>query len=1164
MGRKGIKKIVFFSKIFILLIVIQFLMSFSAVAECPDIMPISPSTIPQGTVGSYYSVQFTASGGTAPYSFYAEVLPPGLSLTSSGLLSGTPTEAGEYSLYIGVQDSSTPYPCYGNASYILKISNPCPLIYLTPSQLPNANIGVFYSQNISAEGGVPPYYFSLGGGTLPPGISLSREGNISGTPTTSGTFNFLVLASDSANCYGSQSYSLTVGCQSNYGTLSGYVGIPANNGQSLFILDGDSVSGTITAKSTAGEVFTAAIERGAFSFGSLPAGNYTLSGVVNYKDNILYDAKLLSYGCAAPANSYLTKTTTLQSKSVEVKCDTSNMINYLVPPPVVMIHGSFDCYNKWVSTAYTEETSSTYFDNYARQIGFISFTPNYDWWNGSYFSMAEEVLEQIDKNFNGLSKSGTPSYYVITHDTGGLLLRVLGSDIFKKNSSVGKIQKAFLLAPPNSGYDFNLRFGKKKQAGENLITKSFNEAYPDFGKLNVLPIAGNNGWWGSKDNDGMVSLDSVFNIKNVSCIEDDCISYPSMKLPRSASQILPYKHNELGSPVSVYDVFNLILSNSEKGTPEAPVGAVGWGTTGVTSKKIGGGSGAQLVESSADYPFYVSKCDGIAIVVKLISGSGTFMFVDPNGIESVIENGLLIKSAPTSGNCFLRVIPDSGGVNFEATIIENSLFGIKAYLTSQNFLAGENAILRVDKSGDWTLVSNVEVGASLYDSDGSLLQTISLIENGNYFAGSFIAPSTVGSYTIVVEATGLYDNSQFTRYEFESMNVISNSHLFSSNFSDSPLDSDGKGRYDSISLSYSADLPQGGYFVVSGDLYDSLGNFVSHSSDSFFVESQGDYSSSLIFDISSIHCEQLSGKFSVIGLKILDGDSLSTIDVWNSPIQTKIYSSSQFECDSTPLLPSPSYLMPLKITKGATANVAVSGKNFKEGAVLTFESPISVLNFQRYSDRVIFASISVPQSAQSGYYDLFVKNPDGKSGKIENALLVSDDTPPEISFEYPQSGSKIGGLVNVAVRASDDLKVVSVSFELDGNVQKSVDSFPFVWTFDTSKTSEGTHILKAIAIDSSGQTTSVEQSVEVVRYPSITSITKKGDPFRLIVTGVNFQNGIEVYINNERWSNVVFKTSNKIVLKGGSSLKSKVPKGERTTFRFVNPDGGETTYIWQR
>lgn len=1153
-----------FLKIFLITSIVV-LVSVSIFCQYCDMpLTISPSTLPQGSVGSYYFVQFTASGGYPPYYFYTETMPvPGLELTSDGKLMGTPQEAGQFSFVIGVYDSEDP-PCTGSVFLSLTITNPCPVILIKPSSLPSGKIGEYYSQQLTAEGGVLPYSFSVGGGTLPPNIFLSQEGLISGTPTESGQYNFLVLAYDSANCLGSQSYSLSVECQSDYETLSGYLGISSNGGQSLYVLDGDSVIGTVTATSESGVVFTSNLEMGVFNFGTIPTGKYILSGEITYNDNILYDAKLLSYGCSAPSNSFVTKTMKLPNKSVEIKCDSNNRINYAINPPFVMIHGSFDCYNKWFSGSFYENESGIYFDNYARENGIISFTPNYDWWNGSYLSMANEVVDQIDKNFSGITKSGIPPFYVITHDFGGLLIRVLGSNVYKNNPIVRKLQKAFLLAPPNSGYDFNLKIGSKKLLGKNFTVKYFNDVFPDFGNIDVFPIAGNKGWWGTKNSDGVLSLDSVFNVKNLSCFEDDCVAYPSLKLPQSTSQTIPFSHNELGSPASLSDVFNLILSNlGNFSYPEAPVGAVGWGTTGVTSKKIGGGTTSFFAESQSDYPFNVSKCDGIAIVVNVISGSGTFKFVDANGLETLIENRILNKNTPTPGVCFLRVVPNSQGVIFEASVIENSIFGIDAYLVGQNFLPGENVTVRMDKKGDWSLVSSTQVSASLYDPNGGIVQTISLIEKGSYFSGSFVAPSTTGNYAIVLETTGLYDGSQFSRVEFESMNVISNSHLFNDNFNDFASDLNGNGKFDTISLTYSVNVPQEGYYVVSGDLYDSYGNFVSHASENFSVDSPQMVSSSLNFDLSKTYCEQFSGKFVILGLKLLDGNSLNTLDVWSN-IETQNYSQSQFECNSTPMVPLPSYLTPSSITKGQTVDVAISGKNFKFNASPLFESPITVIETRWFSDRVIFAKILIPESASSGYYDVYVKNPDGKSGKLENGLLVTNDTPPIVSFGFPENGGKVGGVVNVTANVSDDIKVTSVSFEVDGTLQKIVQSYPFIWEWDTSKSGEGVHILKATATDSSQQTSSKEISVDVVQMPSVSTMSKKSNPFRIIVLGNNFQNGIEVYINNEKWNNVSYKNSTKIVVKGGSSLKSKVPKGERTTFKFVNPDGGETTYIYQR
>jgi hypothetical protein len=69
-------------------------------------------------------------------------------------------------------------------------------IQITTSSMPDATNGVFYTATLTAIGGVAPYLWSLLSGTLPPGLSLSSAGVISGTPTTSGIYNFAVQVTD--------------------------------------------------------------------------------------------------------------------------------------------------------------------------------------------------------------------------------------------------------------------------------------------------------------------------------------------------------------------------------------------------------------------------------------------------------------------------------------------------------------------------------------------------------------------------------------------------------------------------------------------------------------------------------------------------------------------------------------------------------------------------------------------------------------------------------------------------------------------------------------------------------------------------------------------------------------------------------------------------------
>jgi hypothetical protein len=72
-------------------------------------------------------------------------------------------------------------------------------------------VGTPYSETVVASGGNPPYGYSVSAGSLPPGLSLNTvTGEISGTPTAAGTFNFTITATDVDLCTGTQDYSIAV------------------------------------------------------------------------------------------------------------------------------------------------------------------------------------------------------------------------------------------------------------------------------------------------------------------------------------------------------------------------------------------------------------------------------------------------------------------------------------------------------------------------------------------------------------------------------------------------------------------------------------------------------------------------------------------------------------------------------------------------------------------------------------------------------------------------------------------------------------------------------------------------------------------------------------------------------------------------------------------
>lgn len=178
-----------------------------------------PTTGPT-EVDMAYSATCTASGGIAPYSWSVSsgVLPLGLTLsppsadTTSVVVSGTPTDTGDYDYTVQVTDSTPVIPMTSQQSYSGTIAPPT--ITLSPGTLPSGTAGSAYSQGLTASGGTAPYTFAVTSGTLPPGLSLSSNGTLSGTPTTVDHFTFTVTATDSSTGTGPytglRDYTVTV------------------------------------------------------------------------------------------------------------------------------------------------------------------------------------------------------------------------------------------------------------------------------------------------------------------------------------------------------------------------------------------------------------------------------------------------------------------------------------------------------------------------------------------------------------------------------------------------------------------------------------------------------------------------------------------------------------------------------------------------------------------------------------------------------------------------------------------------------------------------------------------------------------------------------------------------------------------------------------------
>ncbi|RKH33497.1 cadherin repeat domain-containing protein [Corallococcus praedator] len=162
-----------------------------------------------GTETVYYAEQLQARGGTPPYTFNAIAqLPAGFSLGTGGLLTGTPSRAGDVFFPVEVTDASTPVK---RASGSLRLSVRPVLRLAGPAPLADAPRKNPYTETVSATGGKAPYRFALvPEQSLPAGLTLAANGGFEGTTEQEGLQTFTVVVTDSDTPPQSASRTLSI------------------------------------------------------------------------------------------------------------------------------------------------------------------------------------------------------------------------------------------------------------------------------------------------------------------------------------------------------------------------------------------------------------------------------------------------------------------------------------------------------------------------------------------------------------------------------------------------------------------------------------------------------------------------------------------------------------------------------------------------------------------------------------------------------------------------------------------------------------------------------------------------------------------------------------------------------------------------------------------
>src|SRR5262245_24258373 len=174
----------------------------------PALTITTNATLPDAAISGAYSVTLVATGGLSPYVWtnLSQRLPPSLDLSSSGVLSGTPTSLATLQFTPPVANSFNPQQTV-RKDFSLSVVTPLAITTLT---LPSGFQNLPYNQQLQAVG-TAPFGWAVTQGTLPAGLTLSPTGVLQGTPTTVGTSNITITVTDGRATAVSRSYALVIG-----------------------------------------------------------------------------------------------------------------------------------------------------------------------------------------------------------------------------------------------------------------------------------------------------------------------------------------------------------------------------------------------------------------------------------------------------------------------------------------------------------------------------------------------------------------------------------------------------------------------------------------------------------------------------------------------------------------------------------------------------------------------------------------------------------------------------------------------------------------------------------------------------------------------------------------------------------------------------------------
>ena len=297
---------------------------------------ITSSALPSATLASSYFFAFQANGsGAYEWSIAFGSLPPGLVLSASGLLSGTPQANGTYTFSLRVTNQGMGLT--DSRSFTITVGASAGSQFrITTSVLPDAGLNQTYSTTIDTSGATGNLSGANGClvvlGSLPPGISIGPAGTscaLLGVASAAGTYQFQVQASDSAGQVTPVvGFTITVTAGGNGTGLTITTALIPNGATAFSYAPG---GGVFTFGATGGTgVYTWFLDSGTLPSGLSLNSNGTLTGTPTLAGSFSFTVRVVSGGLLTSFQQMATK-----SFVMIVTSGGLTIVETSLPPPTV-------------------------------------------------------------------------------------------------------------------------------------------------------------------------------------------------------------------------------------------------------------------------------------------------------------------------------------------------------------------------------------------------------------------------------------------------------------------------------------------------------------------------------------------------------------------------------------------------------------------------------------------------------------------------------------------------------------------------------------------------------------------------------------------------------------------------------------------------------------